>query len=1161
MHYLQHENMRIEKKNVVSVAVWLLLLLWHHNPATAQVNMVEFGKNRVQHVKFKWQFYQSPNFNVHYNQNGLELAKFVTQAAEEELPSLEDFIEYSIQRRINIVLYNSFNDYKQSNIGIGLDWPNAGGVTKLVNNKMIVFYNGDHNDLRRQIREGVARVLVETMLFGDDLGEFAQNQALLDLPKWMVDGYISYAADPWNTKIDNELKSAMLGFQYKNFYHFAFEQPKLAGHAFWYYMEERYRKENVTYLLYLSRIYKNVNRATQTIAKKKLKDVLKDFMQYNRDKYFKDIRARRNVPTGRLTVPKEIGKTDYFRFQANPNPKSFTYAVVEFKRGLTRVILNENFISEKVLWKSGVRNLEERPDPNYPMLAWDPKGTRIAMVVWEKGKTLLSVYDAFRRIKTIKNVPLPFEQVTDMQYMLDPNTLLFSAVKGGQSDVFVYKIDAQKLEQITNDVYDDKDASFVAFPGKTGIIFSSNRPAPDAPTGDTVLPRSRYNIFLIDNWNKSEFKQISQLTNIKYGNARYPSQYNTNHFTYISDENGIGNRWAGFFRTQAAGIDTLYRIGEDILRNPERAELDSTLKAWNKSEPDSVGFFRITNDSTYTFPITNYQSSVLETRVAGENGQVTEVNRQGEFKFLYKLKVDENTLRKRNVTARPTEFIKRTSRLEKTMNEDTRERSDLVDSVSKQPVTVASDFFETEFKVDTSAAGAKLIGSTAPPRDEVLNKMRLFPYNKKFAVDNVTTNFLSNNVLFINRFQPYSPGRFIVDPNGFGAPQVNLANGNSLNALTRVGVLELMEDYKFTGAFRLNYGFQDKEILVRFDNLKRRIDWGATYYRNTITASTTQGFDVRILTNMYQGNLTYPFNEVQSIRLVAGIRRDQYITRSDDLVPGSLQQPTLDENFLNARLEYVHDNTINPATNIWNGLRFKGWFELFNRLGGSYQGGGRSAGGDYTFNVGFDGRNYVKLYRNIIWATRVAGDFSFGDNKVLYYLGGTDGWFMPGNNFRVRNNVLKQRYFNAFNTPDPDASYVYESLAVNMRGFLQNSANGNNAVVINSEIRMPVFATLFNKPINNAFLRNFQLVQFFDFGSAWNGKFLDFKRPELVFTEPGNPVNVIVKAPGLGPLLGSYGFGARSTLLGYFIRFDAGWQMSGFFNTKPLLHVSLGLDF
>ena len=76
----------------------------------AQVSSVEFGKNRVQFKKFKWQYYQSQNFNSYFNQNGQELAKYVAQIAEKELPGLETFIEYSLQRRVNIIIYNHFND-------------------------------------------------------------------------------------------------------------------------------------------------------------------------------------------------------------------------------------------------------------------------------------------------------------------------------------------------------------------------------------------------------------------------------------------------------------------------------------------------------------------------------------------------------------------------------------------------------------------------------------------------------------------------------------------------------------------------------------------------------------------------------------------------------------------------------------------------------------------------------------------------------------------------------------------------------------------------------------------------------------------------------------------------------------------------------------------
>jgi hypothetical protein len=109
---------------------------------------------------------------------------------------------------------------------------------------------------------------------------------------------------------------------------------------------------------------------------------------------------------------------------------------------------------------------------------------------------------------------------------------------------------------------------------------------------------------------------------------------------------------------------------------------------------------------------------------------------------------------------------------------------------------------------------------------------------------------------------------------------------------------------------------------------------------------------------------------------------------------------------------------------------------------------------------------------------------------------------------------------------------------------------------------LPVFTTLFNKPINNAFLRNFSVVQFFDLGTAWNGNYNGIRRPQEVVTSAAWPyLNVLLKAGGIGPFAGGYGFGVRSTLLGYFLRFDAGWQMNTFFDEKPVLNVSMGVDF
>jgi len=1154
---MQFQQIKSKAKDFFVLVLGFFFL---HIGAHAQVNTVEFGKNRVQFRKFKWQYYQTPNFNTYFYENGQTIANYVTQIAEKELSQIEQFVEYGLQRRANIVIYNHFNELEQSNIGLNLDWQTTGGITKLVNNKMIVYYTSDHAHLRRQVRQGIAKTLVDNVLFGDDLGEFAANQALLDLPKWLTDGYVDYVAEEWSTELDDQLKSALLSGSYKNFYQFAFDKPLLAGHAFWNYIAEKYKKENVTYFLYLARVYRNLNSASQRITKKKFKEVVKDFMIANEEKYYKDIRGRRNFPKGTISIVEEVTKNkDFIRFTPNPTPRSQTYAVVEYIKGQNCVVLYENLVDRKVLLKNGTRTLDNEINPNYPLLAWDGKGTRLACVYWEGGKTKLFVYDMVAKYKTIKQTIPHFEQIQDMKFMLDANTLLLSAVRKGQSDIFVYKIDKDNFEQVTNDVYADLDPTFIAFPNKTGIIFSSNRPNSTVKSTDTTIPPTRYNIFLADNYNKSEFRQITQLSNMKYGDARLPTPYNTSHFTFISDENGVANRYAGFFSTQRAGVDTIYVVGNDFLRNPEDKDLDSALKAWNKAEPDSIFAFSVTNDSAYVFPLTNYQSGLLETKIAGDNGQVSEVRKEGNLKFLYKLKVDENALRRRNINARPTDYRRRkiaeaqTSSGEAIRNENLNNGTDSSRTI-----------FETEFEKDTSDAVTiqERSNEIAQQEESILKKARLFDYKLKFSVDNFSGAF--NNDILISRYEPYT-----------GSLPVVLQSGGAFNGMLKASIFDLFEDIRFTGAMRLplisgvgtgssigtggsstfipvNQSLFDGggEWFARVDYLKRRFDYSLIYYRKTEVGNTRlrinnaiKEFEGKQFSNLYQAVIKYPFDRVRSVRISVGIRTDKVVVRGDAFDTSSLKAPDQGkQTFGISRLEYIHDNSVQKATNILNGLRYKVYIDLNIQTNKAQ--GGLAQDGRFNFNAGADARYYYPIYRNFIWAGRAAADFSWGDQKIVYYLGGVDGGVFPKYN------------------PEPrpqEGDYAFQSLAVNMRGYRQNISNGNNAIILNSEFRLPVFSTLFNKPINNAFLRNFQLVQFIDLGSAWNGAYNKLSRPENVYRN--NDVLVRIKAGGIGPFVGGYGFGARSTLLGYFLRVDAGWEMGGFFKGKPLFHFAMGVDF
>ena len=399
--------------------------------------------------------------------------------------------------------------------------------------------------------------------------------------------------------------------------------------------------------------------------------------------------------------------------------------------------------------------------------------------------------------------------------------------------------------------------------------------------------------------------------------------------------------------------------------------------------------------------------------------------------------------------------------------------------------------------------------------------VRPWNYNVELFTDQLTSQI---DFSYMNySYQPFTGG----------GSAVYLSSG--FNVFLGSTMSDLMEDYKVDIGMKLNTSLINNEYVVRFRDLSQRIDKSLTLHR--FVTDDQGSYYYRTFSNEAFYTLSYPFNEILSIRGTGVYRMDRKVNLAIDNF--SLAEGDVIENLGGLRGEVVYDNSKKLQTNIYVGARGKFFVEYYQTLKRE------------TSNmvvIGFDYRHYTRIDRNFIWANRVAGSSSFGQNKLIYYMGGVDNWILAD--------------FDNGTPIDYSQNYLYQTLATNMRGFGQNIRNGNNFVVLNSELRFPVFSYLLDRPINMKFIKNFQVVAFGDVGTAWTG-WNPYDLSNSLYTSHYSDGNLNISVTEQKePFVGGLGLGLRTTVFGYFVRGDMAWGIEdGHFNKKPRFYLSFNLDF
>ncbi len=1072
-------------------------------------SQLEFGKNRIQYQSFNWTYFDFERFRVYLYEGGQEIARYAATSVDRQLPIMEKRLDFQLDDKIDVIVYNNQNDFKQSNIGLASeDNGNIGGVTRIIGDKIFIYFTGSHADLDKQIRAALAELMVDQMMYGGRTRDVVRNSTLLSLPDWFKNGLIAYISEGWNSSIDNRVMDAIQNDRFNKFNQLTGKEATMAGHAMWYYVAEEYGEAVIPNLLYMTKVTRNPNNAFLYVLGLSVQNMTYEFTNKMAKRYFDYRDSTRKNPVTESVIRKQKKYRHYYQLHVSPDGQKISYATNEL--GQYKVWVNT--LGEKKMKRLLKLNpkLERIEDNTYPLIAWHPNNTVIAMIYERKNVLLLRTYDAETKEVNKRNVT-GFEKVNSYSFSHDGKRIVFSAVKKGkgQSDIFIFTLNSGGVEQITNDSWDDNNPVFID--NSKGVLFESNRPHDTIKANEDAKMYVKFSknndVFYYNAATKSSI--LYRVTNTPDINETNPQEYSKGVIAYLSEANGIYNRYIGVLDSSIAFVDTT-----------EHYRYFYNSKA-----------------------ITNYQKNIQEHHINARYTAYAEVIIDN---FKEKLIVsplilpnDLKPIQLNNTWFKATPRTNLSDPDKIIINNPIRRDEDLgskkADTTAKKSDGIDFETYELK-KVEAGEAPKDLkpIETTNPPKVAVSNPQEMEGNSKgelRFPIQqNYYTSFKTDQVVsqLDNSFLGTNYQRFA----GGGSP-VYLNPG--LNVLFKIGLSDLFEDKRIVAGFRIA-GTLDNEYLLSWENRIKRVDRQLVLHRQSFLKVNGSSGVTKIQTHDARYSWKIPFNEVAAAKISLMYRNDRMVYAS--VSDASLAKAHAYDNYGGAKIEYIFDNTRKRGLNLYNGTRFKMWAEYW-RLVKEEQ--------HDLFTFGFDFRNYKKIHRDLIWANRVAGATSLGKDRLIYYLGGVDNWLNP--QFDRTINIVKPE------------QYQFQTLATNMRGFKQNIRNGNNFVTWNSEIRWPIFKYLLNRPIRSDFIQNFQVIGFGDLGMAWYDK--NPYSDENVLNKNvyvGNPVTIIIYNQK-EPIVGGYGFGLRSRLLGYFIRVDFAWGVDDRKVQKRMTYLSFTTDF
>lgn len=1086
--------------------------------SNAQMANEKFGRNRIQHKEFDWRFLSSDNFDVYFYTGSQKIAKEVNEFLEEEFDKITDIIGYPPYFKTKIFLYNSILDLQQSNVGIGQGTFTPGGETQFVKPYIEVANPGTIASLKEELLTKISALMVNEMMFGGSLKDMFQSAVLLNLPEWFISGAALYVAKGWSIEMDDYVRKLVESKHARKFNRLSGKDAALAGQSLWNFIAHKYGKSNISNALNYTRIIRNEEKSLAITLGVGFDQLLFEWQNFYIDNA-RQVDQNYVYPEMEKSLTGRKNKKGLRHNAVKISPDGLNVAYTENNNGRYKVIIKSlESGKETIIYRGGYKVIGQQVDYGLPVLDWSDNST-LGLIAPKQGKMNFILYDLNTESK-LPRVLDRIEQVNSMEFSDNGRLAIVSGVVGGRSDLYLLSTRRDRTKRLTNDIYDDTDPSFV--PSTNTIVFSSNRVSDTLDVKEKNIEQvaNNFNLFF---FNLDTTENILHRVTNTVSNDQKPIALDENLIFYISDQRGIKNLFSYDRNTGIYKQSTNYAqsINEyDV--NFERSTLvySSALKG---------------NEFIYYDSDFNYNQQIFTPQTLRQQvRQAKEYTLKRQSKNNEDLTIEE-IVEQRLAEKRRREAQENTADKEEEIEAD----KDLLeeglidtdnysfDALPKNEEVITIDTTEVDeaiINTDNYVFDSEILRESKPESfiaqyRQTRQDARIsgpFPYQTRFSADNLLTSF-------------------VIDPlRGFGI-------------LLEVEMNDMLENHKFNGGVTAITDLKSGDIFAQYMYLKSYIDYSVRYDRNVIFWDNDANIQ-QYSKNTFELGASIPINTKTRFSL----KPFYTFTVFENLLPRSVGPPTVSfdpverENFAGATAELVYDNSIINGMNMIVGSRAKVSLRHYEGIDNK----------EHSFsNLKVDLRHYQKLHREIVMAFRGFYGSFFGRDPKQYLLGGVDNWILREQNTQGNGNPLQTTRERS------NADLLFVEYATNLRGFDYAQFYGNNVMLFNAELRIPIIQYLSGGPISSNFFRNLQFTGFFDIGSAWSGK--------SPFNEENSISNITISEGGFNielknyrnPWLYSYGFGLRTMLLGYYLKLDIARPVEDFVTQDTRFQLSLGYDF